>query len=75
MDAAFWTSSSFQVGLLGALSINAFGAALGALIGGPLSDKFGRKLIYTYDMLVYMVGNGSWSCLPLTSQCYWQDFS
>ncbi|MDK6286113.1 MFS transporter, partial [Klebsiella pneumoniae] len=33
-----------------------FGAALGALIGGPLSDKFGRKLIYTYDMLVYMLG-------------------
>ena len=55
-----WTQhfglSSFQVGLLGALSANAFGAALGALIGGPLSDKFGRKLIYTYDMLVYMVG-------------------
>lgn len=55
-----WTShfgfNSFAVGLLGALSANAFGAAFGALIGGPLSDKFGRKVIYTYDMLVYMVG-------------------
>lgn len=48
--------SSFQVGLLGALSANAFGAAIGALFGGHLSDKYGRKIIYTYDMLVYMLG-------------------
>lgn len=48
--------SSFAVGLLGALSANAFGSALGAIIGGHLSDKYGRKMIYTYDMLVYMVG-------------------
>lgn len=55
-----WTKalglSSFQVGLLGALSANAFGSAIGALIGGHLSDKYGRKVIYTYDMLVYMLG-------------------
>ncbi|MCP0887420.1 MFS transporter [Ligilactobacillus sp. WILCCON 0076] len=48
--------SDFDVGLLGALSANAFGSALGAIIGGRLSDKFGRKAIYTYDMLVYMLG-------------------
>lgn len=55
-----WTKalglSSFQVGLLGALSANAFGAAIGALFGGHLSDKYGRKVIYTYDMLIYMLG-------------------
>jgi inositol transporter-like SP family MFS transporter len=55
-----WTKelglSSFEVGLLGALSANAFGSAIGALIGGHLSDKFGRKVIYTYDMLIYMLG-------------------
>ncbi|KRM30438.1 sugar transport protein [Agrilactobacillus composti DSM 18527 = JCM 14202] len=55
-----WTQhfglSSFQVGLLGALSANAFGSAIGALIGGRLSDKYGRKLIFTYNMLVYMLG-------------------
>ncbi|KRN11100.1 L-rhamnose-proton symport [Liquorilactobacillus mali KCTC 3596 = DSM 20444] len=48
--------SDFDVGLLGALSANAFGSALGAIIGGRLSDKYGRKMIYTYDMLIYMLG-------------------
>ena len=48
--------SSLEVGLLGALSANAFGSAIGAIIGGHLSDKYGRKMIYTYDMLVYMLG-------------------
>jgi inositol transporter-like SP family MFS transporter len=38
------------------LSANAFGAAIGAILGGPLCDRFGRKAIYTYDLLVYMAG-------------------
>ncbi|EJI4983840.1 MFS transporter [Listeria monocytogenes] len=48
--------SSFAMGLLGAVSANAFGSAIGALIGGHLADKYGRKFIYTYNMLVYMLG-------------------
>ncbi|WP_197380366.1 MFS transporter [Mycolicibacterium mengxianglii] len=57
---AFWQAefgiSNFAVGLLAALSANAFGAAIGAILGGPLCDRFGRKAIYTYDLLVYMAG-------------------
>ncbi|MDF2827776.1 MAG: Major facilitator superfamily inositol transporter [Mycobacterium sp.] len=57
---AFWQAefdiSDFAVGLLAALSANAFGAAIGAILGGPLCDRYGRKAIYTYDLLVYMVG-------------------
>ena len=57
---AFWQAefgiSTFAVGLLAALSANAFGAAIGAILGGPLCDRFGRKAIYTYDLLVYMAG-------------------
>ncbi|WP_239451877.1 MFS transporter [Frondihabitans sp. PAMC 28766] len=57
---SFWQQhfgvSNFAVGLLASLSANAFGAAAGALIGGPLCDRFGRKFIYTYDLLLYMVG-------------------
>ena len=44
------------VGLVAALSANAFGAAIGAAIGGPLCDRLGRKFIYTYDLIVFMIG-------------------
>ncbi len=53
---AYLNIDSLGVGLLSALSANAFGAAIGALIGGPLTDKFGRKFIFTYDLLLYMIG-------------------
>lgn len=47
---------SLAVGLLSALSANAFGAAIGAAVGGPLCDRYGRKFIYTYDLILYMIG-------------------
>ena len=58
----FWKEAYFPqdngtiAGLLAAFSANAFGAAIGALIGGPLCDKYGRKFIYTYDLLLYALG-------------------
>ncbi|MDR2804642.1 MAG: MFS transporter [Dysgonamonadaceae bacterium] len=45
-----------DLGGLNAISANCFGAAIGAIIGGFLADKYGRKTIYTYNMLVYMAG-------------------
>ncbi|UPO76220.1 MFS transporter [Arthrobacter sp. Helios] len=48
--------TNLVVGLVAALSANAFGAAIGALIGGPLGDRYGRKFIYTYDLILYMLG-------------------
>jgi inositol transporter-like SP family MFS transporter len=45
-----------HLGWLNALSANALGAAIGAIIGGFLADKFGRKFIFTYNLLVYMTG-------------------
>jgi inositol transporter-like SP family MFS transporter len=48
-------SQSF-VGLIGAFSANAISAGVGALIGGRLCDRIGRKKIYQYDMLFYACG-------------------
>jgi inositol transporter-like SP family MFS transporter len=44
------------VGMLGALSANALSAAMGAMVGGFLSDRVGRKKLYQYDMLLYAFG-------------------
>ncbi len=48
--------SEGHLGWLNAISANCLGAAIGAIIGGFLADKYGRKMIYTYNMLIYMVG-------------------
>lgn len=48
--------SEGDLGWLNAISANCFGAAIGAIIGGFLADRYGRKTIYTYNMLVYMLG-------------------
>ena len=57
---ALWTSifhlTSTFTGLIGAFSSNAISAGVGALIGGRLCDKVGRKTIYQWDMLVYAAG-------------------
>ncbi|GGD57731.1 MFS transporter [Croceicoccus mobilis] len=48
--------STNLVGLIGAFGPNAIAAGIGALIGGRLCDKLGRKKIYQYDMLFYAFG-------------------
>ena len=48
--------SEVHLGWLNFISANCLGAAVGAIIGGFLADKYGRKFIFTYNMLVYMVG-------------------
>lgn len=53
---AYFGFSNLLVGFVAAVSANAFGAAIGAMIGGPLGDRYGRKFIYTYDLILYMIG-------------------
>ncbi|HEY6737521.1 MAG TPA: MFS transporter, partial [Actinopolymorphaceae bacterium] len=48
--------SAGAVGALAAIGPNAFGCAVGAFIGGRLGDRFGRKRIYKWDLLVYAAG-------------------
>lgn len=55
-----WASSfgfgDTYVGVLGAIGPNAMAAGVGALVGGWICDKYGRKKIYAYDLLLYMLG-------------------
>src|SRR3954469_23832449 len=44
------------VGIIGAFSSNAISAGVGALIGGWLCDRLGRKRIYQWDLLIYAFG-------------------
>ena len=53
---AYLGMNEYQVGWFSALGPNALGAAIGALIGGRICDLFGRKLVYTYDLLFYILG-------------------
>lgn len=53
--AQYGLSDTF-LGLIAAFSANAISAGIGALIGGILCDKFGRKKIYQFDMLFYAFG-------------------
>ena len=48
--------SEVHLGWLNFISANCLGAAIGAIIGGFLADKYGRKFIFTYNLLVYMFG-------------------
>ena len=48
--------SSSTIGLIGAFSSNAISAGVGALIGGWLCDRYGRKRIYQWDLLLYAFG-------------------
>lgn len=48
--------SNDLLGLIAAFGPNAIGAGVGALIGGILCDKLGRKKIYQWDMLIYAAG-------------------
>jgi inositol transporter-like SP family MFS transporter len=54
-QAQYGLSDGF-VGLIAAFSANAISAGVGALIGGRLCDRVGRKKIYQYDMLFYAFG-------------------
>jgi MFS transporter, SP family, inositol transporter len=47
---------SGTVGLIAAFSSNAISAGVGALVGGWLADKVGRKPVYQWDLLVYAFG-------------------
>lgn len=44
------------VGLIGGFSSNGISGAIGALAGGWLGDRYGRRTIYAWDLLLYIAG-------------------
>jgi MFS family permease len=52
--AAQWSLSNAQVGLLTTLTFA--GMALGSLIAGVTGDKYGRRITYMYNLVLYTVG-------------------
>jgi len=40
------------IGVIGAFSSNGISTAIGALVGGRLGDLYGRKFIYSIDLLI-----------------------
>lgn len=51
-----WSLSPGQVGVL--TSINSIGMALGALLAGALADRFGRKAILVWTLLIFTIASG-----------------
>jgi inositol transporter-like SP family MFS transporter len=55
-----WTAylhfGSTTVSLIAAFSSNGISTGIGALVAGRLGDRFGRKFIYSWDLLIYSLG-------------------
>ncbi|WP_368502180.1 MFS transporter [Corynebacterium sp.] len=55
--AVHWNLNATQVSVLG--SIGFVGMALGATLGGLLADRFGRRNVFAFSMLVYGLATGA----------------
>lgn len=55
-----WTTylhfGSTTTSLIAAFGSNGISTGIGALVAGRLGDRFGRKFIYSWDLLLYSVG-------------------
>lgn len=54
--AAAFHLDAMWVAIIGAITGGTLAGALGALVGGFLTDKFGRTIIYRYNLLLYAFG-------------------
>ncbi len=48
-----WKLTPVETGLLAASAF--IGVALGAIIFGPIADRMGRRLLYIYDLVFFVI--------------------
>jgi hypothetical protein len=53
---AYLHFGSTAVSLIAALGSNGVSTGIGALVAGRLGDRYGRKFIYSWDLLIYALG-------------------
>lgn len=53
---AYLHFGSTAVSLIAALGSNGISTGIGALVAGRLGDRFGRKFIFSWDLLLYALG-------------------
>src|SRR5262245_12469044 len=54
--APHFSLTASTVGMIGAFSSNGISGGVGAAIGGWLGDRFGRRTVYAWDLLIYIAG-------------------
>lgn len=54
--ASEWGLSTAQMGYIG--SIGLLGMAVGAVLAGSAADKFGRKAVFSFTLIIYSVATG-----------------
>jgi MFS family permease len=54
MIATEWHTASYQISLLSSLAL--LTSALGAVVFGKIADRFGRRKVYGYEMLLLAAG-------------------
>lgn len=54
--ATEWHLSSTEMGWIG--SVNSIGMAVGAIVCGMLADKYGRKKVFMWTLLIFSIASG-----------------
>lgn len=65
-----WKLTPVETGLLAASAFIG-GVALGAIIFGPIADRMGRRLLYIYDLVFFVIFGGALSAFVTN---FWELF-
>jgi putative MFS transporter len=64
-----WNLPPAQIGNI--IAANSLGMLVGAAVGGTLADKFGRKNVFVWSLLIYGIGTGLCGFVNSPTQLLW----